>query len=109
MKRATFENVRVGDMLRTFHFTGARRKKHYLYHVVRWNDEESVREAVPVGELAVGPDGGRYWIIPSVMERIGAEIFDSMFDHLSEEDYQAKLAKIQAGKSAREQAAKGEP
>lgn len=36
MRRATFENVRVGDMLRTFHFTGARRKKHYLYHVVRW-------------------------------------------------------------------------
>ena len=58
---------------------------------------------------AVGPDGGRYWIITSVMERIGAEIVDSMFDHLSEEDYQAKLAKIRARKAKREQAAKGEP
>ena len=26
--------IHPGDLLRTYHFTGARRKKHYLYHVV---------------------------------------------------------------------------
>lgn len=94
MKIATKDNVRVGDLLRRFHFTGSRRRKHYLYHVVRWNEEEQALEAVPVESIATGERSGSYWICSGV--GVGAEVVESLFDHMSEEDYQAKLREIRA-------------
>lgn len=92
--KATKDNVRVGDLLRSYHFTGARRRKHYLYHVARWNEAEQALEAVPVESIATGERGGSYWICSGV--GVGAEIVESLFGDLSEADYEAKLRQIRA-------------
>jgi hypothetical protein len=53
--------ILVGDMIRTFHFFGRRRKRHYLYHGVRLR--EGVMELVPVHECITGEhDGGCCWL-----------------------------------------------
>jgi hypothetical protein len=41
--------IHKGDLLKTFHFTGARRKKYFLYHTVV--DREGVLYIVPTAEL----------------------------------------------------------
>lgn len=53
-----------GDLLRSFHFIGARRKVHYLYHVAIWNTENATMEVVPTSELepALRNRGGRCWL-----------------------------------------------
>jgi hypothetical protein len=38
-----------GDLLKTYHFTGSRHKKHYIYHVAVKRGE--VLFAIPVSEL----------------------------------------------------------
>lgn len=43
--------IYAGDLLRSFHFRGARRKVYYLYHVAVWNPKEECLEAVPTSEL----------------------------------------------------------
>ena len=98
--KATKDNVRVGDILRSFHFTGARRRTHHLYHVVRWNESEQALEAVPVESMATGEESGSCWIRSGI--GVGAEIVESLFGDLSEEDYQRKLAQIRKRMANRE-------
>lgn len=40
-----------GDLLRTFHFTGPRRKKFFLYHVAVFDRDASAMRMVPVNHL----------------------------------------------------------
>jgi hypothetical protein len=55
--------IYCGDLLRTFHFIGPRRKRYYLYHGVIYNTKEDCLEMVPVSELATGKSGGgRFWL-----------------------------------------------
>lgn len=42
--------IHPGDLLRSFHFRGARRKVYYLYHVVTRREDGSLW-AVPTSEL----------------------------------------------------------
>lgn len=99
MKKATKENVRVGDLLRSYHYTGARGRIHYLYHVVSWNEEADTMEAIPVDSLATGLNGGQFWI-KSMLD--GHEIVESLFDDLSEADYARKLGEVRRRKMAKE-------
>ena len=50
--------VREADVIRTFHFTGPRRRKYYLYHVAVLRNGRLY--GVPAHELAVKPDGGTF-------------------------------------------------
>jgi len=53
--------IHPGDLLKSYHFTGARRKRYWLYHVAVYKGE--CMEAVPVSHLQPGMEkGGRYWI-----------------------------------------------
>lgn len=61
--------IQAGDLLRTFHFTGARRKKYWLYHGVR--EVNGYLEMVPVHQLATGiKDGGCVWLRGAVESEI---------------------------------------
>lgn len=59
-----------GDLLRSFHFTGARRKKYYLYHVAVLNRDyqRETLEAVPVCSLEPTKrnQGGKCWLTQDV-------------------------------------------
>lgn len=59
----------VGDLLRSYHYTGARRSKQYLYHLVIEHDQGGMLSpvAVPVEEFAFGPKGGRFWVLRGKM------------------------------------------
>lgn len=50
-----------GDLLKSFHFMGRRRKRYYLYHVAV-EREDGYMEMVPVHELGLPPSGGRVWL-----------------------------------------------
>lgn len=53
--------IQAGDLLRTFHFTGARRKKSWLYHGVQ--EVDGHLQGTPVHQLATGiKDGGCFWL-----------------------------------------------
>jgi hypothetical protein len=60
-----------GDLIRHYHFTGARRKRYYLYHVAVWSELNQTMELVPTCHMdpAIARDnpGGRYWLIPDTM------------------------------------------
>lgn len=51
-----------GDLLKSYHFTDRRRRKHWLYHVAVY--QRGSMEAVPVCHLQPGmeKEGGRHWI-----------------------------------------------
>lgn len=46
----TGREIAVGDILKIFHFTGARRKRHFMYKQV-------------LAEVTLGPNGARYFAI----------------------------------------------
>jgi len=54
-----------GDLLKSFHFTGARRKRYYLYHVAVMNQAEKRMEMVPVHNLepTKACRDGMYWLL----------------------------------------------
>lgn len=54
-----------GDLLKSYHFTDRRRKRHWLYHVAVIHDGHL--EAVPTSHLQPGMEkqGGRFWIFKS--------------------------------------------
>ena len=53
-------SIHPGDLLRTYHYTDHRRRKHWLYHVVtRDADHPNVLEMTPVGWLALDDRGRR--------------------------------------------------
>lgn len=55
--------IEEGDLLRTEHFRGPRRKMYYLYHGVVRNEKHGVLEMVPIQELCgLKPQGGRCWV-----------------------------------------------
>ncbi len=58
-----------GDLIRHYHFTGARKKRYYLYHVAVWNAEQETMEIVPVYHLepSKAKEGGRCWLTENVM------------------------------------------
>lgn len=49
-----------GDLLRTFHFTGPRRRKYYLYHVAIYDAEAAAMRMLPTKwlEPTAPRDGG---------------------------------------------------
>lgn len=55
-----------GDVIRSFHFRGARGKRYWLYHVAVWNADEKTMELVPASELEPQRRGrgGRVWLTP---------------------------------------------
>lgn len=65
-----------GDLLRSFHFRGVRRKVYWLYHVVVLR--EGHLEMVPTSHLepteAARKGGGRCWLSPDLAA--AAEIID---------------------------------
>ena len=56
--------IYVGDLLRTYHFrAAARRRICYLYHVVcTGTNKFGEPEMVPAQNLALPQDGGRCWL-----------------------------------------------
>lgn len=58
-----------GDLIRSFHFIGPRKRRYYLYHVAVWNSEESCMEMVPTSELEPSRRnrGGRCWLTQDLM------------------------------------------
>ncbi len=50
-KQVPIEELREGDVLRVFHFVGARRKKHYMYRLITI-DEAGTVVAVDISEIA---------------------------------------------------------
>lgn len=65
-----------GDLLRSFHFRGARRKVYYLYHVAVWSEKWQTMEMVPTCYLEPSkPDtGGRCWLTQDAVDREQTEI-----------------------------------
>lgn len=53
-----------GDLIRSFHFCGRRRKVYYLYHTAIMNRFEGCMELVPTSELEPTErgKGGRAWL-----------------------------------------------
>jgi len=39
----TGREILPGDTLKVFHFTGARRKRHYMYKYVKWCNKETMK------------------------------------------------------------------
>lgn len=65
--------IRVGDLLRSYHFRDRRWGHQYLYHAVI--ERDGYLEAVPTQELATGKSaGGRYWLNQSNADSVGVEI-----------------------------------
>lgn len=66
-----------GDLLRSFHFRGARRNRYWLYHIAMWNEKHETMEMVPVREAAgLGATGGRCWITRERMDGEQTTIID---------------------------------
>jgi hypothetical protein len=68
----------VGDLLKTFHFRGARKKKYWLYHAVVLC--EGRLKMVPVFTLATKPtdNGGSCWLDSVAINGVvQSEIIDS--------------------------------
>ena len=65
-----------GDLIRSFHFIGPRRKRYYLYHVAVWNKDKGTMEMVPASELepSLVGRGGRCWLMQDYMA--DAEVID---------------------------------
>jgi hypothetical protein len=64
MKDLKGRPIRVGDLVRTYHFRDRRWGHQWLYHVV-CDVGEKLYECRPVEELAIPYDkhnGGRYWL-----------------------------------------------
>ena len=57
----TGREICEGDLLKTYHFTGARKKRYWLYHVVVRNDTDLCLDLVPTQYLAgeAFQNGGR--------------------------------------------------
>jgi hypothetical protein len=49
-----------GDLIRTFHYTGARRKKHYLYHVAVSEGSDLLMVPTCFLEPTMRNEGGDY-------------------------------------------------
>lgn len=47
------KQILVGDLLKVFHFIGARRKKHYMYQVVVMEDSDIPKDSVRFPVMAV--------------------------------------------------------
>lgn len=62
--------VYPGDLIRSFHFRGARRKVYYLYHTAIWNTKHETMEMVPTEELepTKAGAGGRCWLAQDLMD-----------------------------------------
>lgn len=71
--------IKLGDLLRSPHFVGARRKQYYLYHLAQWNAEEQHLEAVPARDAAIPATGGRVWLTPQMADACRFEIIDSHY------------------------------
>jgi hypothetical protein len=62
--------VYPGDLIRSKHFVGKRRKQYYLYHVAVWNSIYKCLEMVPTCCLEPTKDkgGGRCWLTQELMD-----------------------------------------
>jgi hypothetical protein len=61
-----------GDLLRTFHFRGKRRKIYYLYHVAVWDAKYECMSMVPVSYLEPtrANRGGQCWLSQGIETEI---------------------------------------
>lgn len=55
--------IHPGDLVRSFHFVGVRKRRHWLYHVAV-ESETGHMEMVPTSELSPSRRGrgGRFWL-----------------------------------------------
>jgi len=75
-----------GDLLRTFHFTGPRRRKWYLYHTAIFNQQHQCMEGVPTSEIepSLVGRGGRFWLHQEIMDGEQCEVIEgpSIGEHI---------------------------
>jgi len=53
--------IHVGDVLKVFHFIGARRKKYYMYKLVKHKTKGGTRDFIDVSHLTT-PEGALFRI-----------------------------------------------
>lgn len=65
-----------GDLIRTFHYRGPRKRINYLYHTAIQNEKHHVLELVPTAHLepTKANSGGRCWLSQDVIDRSEGEI-----------------------------------
>ncbi|NML93830.1 hypothetical protein [Novosphingobium olei] len=80
--------IKVGDVLKVFHFTGARRKRYYMYkHVVGTRPANNGGEFLVVSHLNLKPLDGRdagYWIFQEGQIERDTEIVQSSDDYFED-------------------------
>jgi len=76
--------IKVGDVLKVFHFIGQRQKRHYMYkHVVGTRPANDDREFLIISHLNLKPLDGRdagYWIFQEGQIERDTEIVQSAGD-----------------------------
>ena len=76
--------IKVGDVLKVFHFIGQRKKRHYMYkHVVGTRPANDGGEFLVISHLNLKPRGGRdagYWIFREGQIERDTEIVQSAGD-----------------------------
>lgn len=80
--------IKVGDVLKVFHFIGARRKRYYMYkHVVGKRPANNGGEFLVISHLNLKPLDGRdagYWIFQEGQFERDTEIVQSAGDHFED-------------------------
>jgi len=80
--------IKVGDVLKVFHFVGARRKRHYMYkHVVGTRPANDGGEFLVISHLNLKPLDGRdagYWIFQKGQVERDTEIVQSAGDYFED-------------------------
>lgn len=89
--------IKVGDVLKVFHFIGARRKRHYMYkHVVDTRPSNGGGEFLVISHLNLKPLDGSdagYWIFQEGQIDHDIEIVQGAFDAFEERPVRAILEK----------------
>lgn len=87
--------IKVGDVLKVFHFIGARRKRHYMYkHVVGTRPSKDGGEFLVISHLNLKPLDGRdagYWIFQEGHTDRDIEIVQGAYDDFEERPVRAIL------------------
>jgi len=87
--------IKVGDVLKVFHFIGARGKRHYMYkHVVGTRPSNGGGEFLVISHLNLKPLDGRdsgYWIFQEGQIDRDIEIVQGAHDDFDERPVRAIL------------------
>ena len=70
----TGRKIEVGDTLKIFHFTGSRRKKHYVYQYVIGKEKKPSWKRAMLKVSKLTPENEYYYIALDGSKRTGIEI-----------------------------------